>query len=177
MLEPGRRIWRPASPAPICKPDQKGTRMTHSGNYGALPDPDRQAEFYADVPMKRALAWVVDMILTALLTLVVLPFTAFTGLFFLPGLYLTLGFVYRALTLAGGSATWGMRLMSLEFRTLHGERFDFGTALVHTAGYTASVMTGVAQLVSVGLMLTGRRAQGLTDLVLGTVAINRAGRN
>lgn len=138
-----------------------------------LPDPERHAEFYAGVATKRGLAWVVDtVIVTAVVALVVL-LTAFVGAFFLPVLWLTVSFAYRVMTLAGGSATWGMRLMGIEFRTRRAERFDFATAFLHTLGYTFSIGTALVQVVSVILMLTSARGQGLTDMLLGTVAINR----
>ena len=144
--------------------------------YTTLPDPDRQAEFYADVPIKRALAWVVDSILIAIITMVVVPFTLFLSLFFLPLLYLTISFLYRTISLARHSATPGMRLMAIEFRDRTGARFDLGTAFLHTLGYTLTISTLLPQLLSMGLMLTTARGQGLTDLVLGTVAINKPAR-
>ncbi len=142
----------------------------------SLPDPEHQAEFYADVPLKRGLAWIVDMVLIGLVTLLIVPFTAFTALFFLPVLFLTVSFTYRVWSLAARSATPGMRLMSIEFRDRWGRKFDFGTAFLHTLGYTLTIATLLLQLLSIGLMLTSARKQGLTDLVLGTVAINRPAR-
>ncbi|MCA3442708.1 MAG: RDD family protein [Rhodobacter sp.] len=144
--------------------------------YSTLPDPDHQAEFYADVPIKRALAWVVDSILIAIITMVVVPFTLFLSLFFLPLLYLTVSFLYRTISLARHSATPGMRLMAIEFRDRTGAKFDLGTAFLHTLGYTLTISTLLPQLLSMGLMLTTARGQGLTDLVLGTVAINKPAR-
>ena len=138
-----------------------------------LPDPDTQSHFYETVPTKRLLAWVVDTVLIVLACVAVLPFTAFTGIFFFPLLILTIGFVYRVVTIATGSATWGMRLFAIEFRTAKGERFDLGTAFAHTLGYSISVAIPVLQVISVVLMLTTARGQGLTDHVLGTVALNR----
>lgn len=145
--------------------------------YTTLPDPDRQAEFYADVPIKRALAWVVDAIVIAIITMIVVPFTLFLSLFFLPALYLTISFLYRTISLARHSATPGMRLMAIEFRDRTGAKFDLGTAFLHTLGYTLTISTLLPQLLSMGLMLTTARGQGLTDLVLGTVAINKPARN
>jgi uncharacterized RDD family membrane protein YckC len=145
--------------------------------YTTLPDPDHQAEFYADVPIKRALAWVVDAILIAIVTMVVVPFTLFLSLFFLPALYLTISFLYRTISLARHSATPGMRLMAIEFRDRTGAKFDLGTAFLHTLGYTLTISTLLPQLLSMGLMLTTARGQGLSDLVLGTVAINKPARN
>lgn len=137
------------------------------------PDPDTQPEFYQDVPVKRLIAWVVDTVLILLLCLLILPFTAFTGLFFFPVLMLVLGFAYRVVTIANSSATWGMRITAIEFRTLQGNKFDTGMALMHTTLFTIAFAFPLIQLVSIVLMLTGARAQGLPDHMLGTVAINR----
>lgn len=141
-----------------------------------LPDPDRHAEFYADVPTKRAIAWVVDTVLIALLTVLIIPFTAFTALFYLPFLFLMVSFLYRILGLARSSATLGMRLLSIEFRDNRGQPFTLPTAVLHTLGYSLSMAFVLPQLVSIVLMLTTARGQGLTDHVLSTVALNRASR-
>ncbi|MDW3116735.1 RDD family protein [Roseovarius pacificus] len=138
-----------------------------------LPDPITQPEFYSDVPAKRLLAWVVDTVLIVLICLLIVPFTAFTGLFFFPFLLLVVGFAYRVVTIARGSATWGMRLVSLEFRKLDGQRFDLSMALLHTLGLTISFGFPILQVISIVLMLTTERGQGLSDHVLGTVALNR----
>lgn len=137
------------------------------------PDPDTQPEFYRDVPVKRFVAWFVDTILVVLLCLLILPFTAFTGIFFFPFLMLVVGFVYRVVSIANGSATLGMRLVAIEFRTATGARFDFTMALWHTTAFTFSCAFVLIQIGSIVLMLTSPRAQGLTDHMLGTVAVNR----
>ncbi|WP_377068413.1 RDD family protein [Roseovarius ramblicola] len=139
----------------------------------ALPDPDTQPEFYADVPAKRLLAFVVDTLVIVVLSLLVVPFTAFTGLFFFPLLMAVIGFAYRVVTIARGSATWGMRLAAIEFRTADGRRFDLGLAVAHTLGLTISFALPLLQVASIVLMLTRPRGEGLSDLVLGTVALNR----
>ena len=138
-----------------------------------LPDPDRQPQFYEAVPAKRLIAWAVDTVLVVLLCAVIVPFTAFTALFFLPFLFAVLNFIYRTATLASGSATWGMRFTSIELRRQDGTRLDGTTALMHTAGYTLSFMVPVLQVISVIMMLTTARGQGLSDTVLGTVMLNR----
>lgn len=138
-----------------------------------LPNPDTQPEFYADVPLKRLLAFLVDTVLIIGLSLLVVPFTAFTGIFFFPILMAVVGFAYRVVTLARGSATWGMRLTAIEFRDADGARFDITQAFLHTLGFTVSLAIPILQVISIVLMLTGARAQGLTDRVLGCVAINR----
>jgi uncharacterized RDD family membrane protein YckC len=150
--------------------------MTMTDMRLGLPDPDLAPEIYADVPLKRLVAWVFDFAIIAVLTAIVVPFTFFTGLFFLPLLFLFVGFLYRWATISTGSATWGMRLAAIEFRTASGERFDSGTAFLHTLGYTVSVSIFPLQLVSIVLMLISDRRQGLTDHVLGTAALNRRAR-
>ncbi len=145
-----------------------------SDAFWGLPDPDDHAEFYADVPVKRLLAWVIDMVAIILLTALILPFTAFTGLFFLPFLVMAVSFAYRVITLTNRSATPGMRLTAIEFRTAQGERFDLPMAVLHTILFSVIFSFLLPQVVSIILMLTGRRAQGLHDLFLGTAAVNRA---
>lgn len=146
--------------------------MTYS-DMPNLPDPIRAPQYYDAVPSKRLIAWVIDSVFIFFLTWLVVIFTAFVGVFFLPLLYLTIGFAYRTLTIANTSATWGMRAMSIELRDARGERFDFSQALVHTLGYTLSMAFFIVQIVSVIMMLGSARGQGLTDMALGSVMINR----
>lgn len=148
--------------------------MTTAPMMDTLPDPDLHAEFYDGVVTKRFLAWIIDIAFIFVLTLVALPFTLFVGLFFYPVLFVTVGFLYRWLSLARRSATPGMRICGIHFLNRNGEPMDTGEAALHVIGYVLSMGTFLVQVLSVGLMLTTRRKQGLTDLVLGTVAINRA---
>ena len=129
---------------------------------------------FSGVALKRGLAWVFDMIAIGIICTLALPFTAFTGIFFFPFLMLVIGFLYRWLTIANRSATWGMRMMSIELRDAAGHRLDSGTAFWHTAGYTFSVVTAPVQLVSIATMALTARGQRLSDTVLGTVMLNRS---
>lgn len=156
--------------------EQTTMTMTLDMHRG-LPDPVTEAEFYDGVPAKRLFAWVIDVALIWLLTLLVLPLTLFTGLFYLPVLYFLIGFLYRWVGLTRNSATPGMWFAAIEIRDARGERLESGTAFLHTAGYAASVAMFPAQLVSVALMLVTPMRQGLTDLILGTAAIRRTGRS
>lgn len=139
----------------------------------ALPDPELQPDFYKDVPLKRLLAWCIDAALTGLACIIILPFTAFTGIFFFPLLFLIVGFAYRTVTIANSSATWGMRVLAIELRKSDGEQMDAASAFAHTLGYTLSWPVPVFQLISVIMMASTARGQGLSDHVLGTVMINR----
>lgn len=136
-----------------------------------LPDPDAHPELYRDTTMKRAFAWLVDVVIIGAITGLVAVLTVFMAVLLLP-LYAVVGFLYRWVTMAGGG-TLGHRLMALEFRDIEGKPFGAFTALLHTAGYTASIMIFPLQLVSIALMLMSPRGQGLTDHMLGTAALNR----
>lgn len=141
-----------------------------------LPDPTTQADFYADVPLKRALAWVIDSGLTFALTLLIGLLTVGIGLILFVPLWAVVTFFYRWGTIAARSATPGMRFVGIEFRTDQGQAFDGLTALLHTVG-TIFAFSSLLQIVSAGMMLTTARGQGLVDVVLGTVALNRKGRS
>ncbi|MEM1006173.1 MAG: RDD family protein [Pseudomonadota bacterium] len=141
--------------------------MTH------LPDPDRQPEFYQSVATKRFVAWLFDIAFISLLCTVAILLTAGLGLFFLALVYAVVSFVYRVVTISNGSATLGMRFMGIELRDAFGEKMDTGKAVAHTAGYFVSMTFFVVQIVSVIMMLTSARCQGLTDAFLGTVMINQ----
>jgi uncharacterized RDD family membrane protein YckC len=138
-----------------------------------LPDPRRHPAYYADLPGKRLIAWMIDTVLIAFLTALLIPLTGFLALFFLGGLYLVVSFAFRFLTIARFSATPGMAMMGIELRDAKGRRFDAGMALLHTAGYSVSVAMVVPQILSVALMLLSAKKQGLTDHILGSVALNR----
>lgn len=144
--------------------------------YQGLPSPEMHAEFYADIPSKRLAAFVIDSILIILITIALIPLTAFTALFYLGFLGLVVSLIYRIVSLANRSATPGMRLMAIEFRNHRGERLNLATATVHTLLFTVSMSMVLPQLISVILILTTGRAQGLYDLFLGTAVINRAAR-
>lgn len=146
---------------------------TTDANWG-LPDPTRHAEFYADVVTKRLLAFVIDSIIIIVITIALIPLTAFTALFFFGFLGLIVSLIYRIVSLANKSATPGMRLMSIEFRDNRGERLTLGLAAIHTVFFTISMSMVFPQVISVILMLTSSRRQGLSDMILGTAVINRA---
>lgn len=147
--------------------------MYATDTYPNLPDPMVQPEFYDSVTIKRGLAWVIDAALILALVVPIVVLTLFIALWFLPLLFFVVGFIYRVTTITNRSATWGMRLMSIEFRDSRGEHFDFSQAFMHTLGYTVSMSVFPLQLISIAMMFLTERGQGLTDMVLGTVAINR----
>jgi uncharacterized RDD family membrane protein YckC len=148
-----------------------------SGPLGGLPDPDLDPQFYEGVPARRFFAWLIDV---GLILLVGVPLAVLFGVVTLgfgfalfPLILAAVGFVYRTATIAGGSATWGMRLMGIELRRGDGSRFDFMTALMHVGIYAVALSVLVLQAVSCIAICTTRYRQGVQDLVLGTTAINR----
>lgn len=142
-----------------------------------LPDPEYDAQFYEGVPGKRLAAWIVDALVILLISvLVILPLGVLTlgfGFFLFPALVLTVSFLYRTLTIASRSATWGMRLMGIELRARDGQRLDLVTAAVHTGVFLFLMASIVGWAATVIAILGTRYNQGLPDLLLGTTAINR----
>ncbi|WP_424833394.1 RDD family protein [Ruegeria sp.] len=138
-----------------------------------LPDPDTQPEFYQSVAIKRFLAWLFDIAFISLLCTVAILLTFGMGFFILALIYAVVSFIYRVVTISNGSATLGMRFMGIELRDAFGARMDTGKAVAHTAGYFVSMAFPVLQIISVIMMMTSARCQGLTDAFLGTVMINQ----
>ena len=139
-----------------------------------LPDPHLNPALYAGVPGKRLIAWGIDLLVTLAMTLVFIPLTLFTALLYLPILWMVISFLYRWITLANRSATWGMRFAAITLRGPDGGRLTAGQSFLHTLGYFLSTTIAPLQLISVVLMMVSARKQGLTDLVLGTAMLNRA---
>jgi len=118
-----------------------------------------------------------DVIITLVIAIVIalLSFGIFFWIFFL--VWAAVSFVYRVATLTSGSATLGMRFVGIEFRTNDGLPFDAATALLHTGGTVFAFGFSILHIVSMGMMVTTERGQGLVDMALGTVALNRRGRS
>ncbi|MQY42952.1 RDD family protein [Epibacterium sp. SM1969] len=138
-----------------------------------LPNPDYAPEFYTSVPAKRLFAWIVDGLVICALCAAVVVFTAFIGLFFIGFLFLIIGFCYRIVTLANGSATWGMRFAGIELRDFSGARLTLPQAVLHTLAYSVSFAFFPIQCISIVLMLTNAQGQGIADMFTGTVMLNR----
>jgi len=129
--------------------------------------------FFSNTVSKRFVAWIIDTAVIGVLVALILPMTLFTGLFFLPFLFLVIGLAYRWVSVARWSATPGMWMLGIEFRTVQGHRLDNATAFMHALGYTVSVTLFLPQLLSIAMMLSTERHTGLSDAILGTFAINR----
>ncbi|QDL92853.1 RDD family protein [Paroceanicella profunda] len=143
-----------------------------------LPDPDHDPQFYDGVPLRRFIAWIIDIVIVGVLTtlaLFVLALPSLGLIFFISlGVWAVIDFLYRVMTLSGGSATLGMRMMGIEIRTVTGDRLTSGLAVLHTALYLVCYAAGgLLQIASVVLMVAARPGRGIPDFILGTAAINR----
>ena len=142
-----------------------------------LPDPEHDTQFYDGVPSKRLAAWVIDFLIIGAMTVAVtLPLGILTlgfGFVFFPAILFLATFFYRTLTIASASATWGMRMMGIEFRTRQGHRMDLLTAAIHTGIFMFLMASIIGWIATVAAILMTRYNQGLPDLVLVTTAINR----
>lgn len=142
-----------------------------------LPDPQVDAQFYDGVPARRAIAWVIDMIIIVLLALIVTTLLGVLTLgimFFFAGLIgLAASFAYRVIFLANNSATPGMMLMGIEFRTLNGEKFGLTEALIHTTVFMMLFTSFIGHVASCITMTTTRYGRALPDFLLGSTVINR----
>lgn len=141
-----------------------------------LPDPDYDADFYRDVVTKRGIAWLIDIALISAIVGVLIILSLFIAFIFLPVVYFFTSFVYRWLSLAAWSGTPGMRMMAIQLRGPDGRPLDGLSAFLHTTGYAISIVTFPLQMISVVMMLTTPRKQGLSDMILGTAMLNRPAR-
>ena len=141
--------------------------------YTGLPDPEMDSQFYENVPSRRLVAWVFDGVITFGITLLLAVLTVGLGFFIFPFLWLIVGLLYRIVTIASKSSTWGMRMVGIEFRDKNGQKFNTSLALAHTLIFTIATGFFLVQIVSIVLILNSRYGQSVQDMVLGTTAINR----
>lgn len=137
-----------------------------------LPDPELQPEFYSDVPIKRALAWAIDLVAVFALSLVGVIMTFFVSLLFLPVLFATVSIAYRTVMLARYGATLGMMVMALKWRQLDGRSPDTMTALGYSALHAALWTVFPLQIASMAMILLSPYRQGLHDFFLGTTMLH-----
>lgn len=141
-------------------------------------DPYAQPELFEDVRRRRVGAFIIDVILVTLMTLVAWVILAVAGLFtlfltwFLLGVaFPVIALAYSAVTFGGpASATVGMRMMQLEMRTWYGSPMYALLGAFHTLVYyfSVSILTPFILLVA----LFNARKRCLHDYLCGTVVIN-----
>lgn len=141
-------------------------------------DPVRNPELFSGVRSRRIFAFLVDVVIIALLTLGAGVLVFFLGVFTLGLGFLlyailptAVALLYVAFTLGGPQAsTLGMRAMGLEMRLWYGAKPYPLLAAVHAIlfWFSVSLLTPLVLLVS----LFSDRKRLLHDIVLGTVVIN-----
>ena len=145
----------------------------YNPDHTGLPDPALDAQFYENVATKRLLAWIVDVLISVVITLAIGFMTFGLLLFFYFPILFGVSFLYRFISISSGSATWGMRLFGIELRNAQGNRFASADAFMHTFLFFIVNVSVVGLLINAAMMLLGERGQGLHDYVMGSTAINR----
>ncbi len=146
-------------------------------------DPYLQPELFRGVLTRRAIAFLIDLVVLSVPVILACLFIAVFGV-----VTLGLGWVlfwlvspasviwallYYGATLGGpNSATIGMRMMDLELRTWYGAPGYFVLGAMHAVCFWISVSVLSPLVLLVGLF-NGRRRL-LHDIVLGTVVINNS---
>ena len=139
----------------------------------SLPHPEDDPAFYDHLIAKRFLAWVIDLLVTALLTLLVIVLTLGLAALVFPLVWAVIAVAYRTVMLTRYGATVGMLVAAIRLRRLDGSRPDPTLCLWHSAIYAGTMAFVVPQVASVALMLTTPYKQGLNDWLLGTTLVNR----
>ena len=146
----------------------------------SLPDPVHDRQFYDGVPLRRLVAFFLDLIVVAGLMMTVIVggalvglVTAGVGFLFAVVLFFISGFAYRYLMLARRSATLGMLAAGIELRDRSGQTLDPATALVHTAGFFITFSIPPVLLLGWVLMTASPYRRLMHDHLPGTAAINR----
>ena len=145
-----------------------------------VPDPVRDIQFYDGVPVRRLVAFCIDLLVVAGLWSVVLIVGLLISVLTL-GLAAPLAlavfgaadFVYRWAMLAERSATVGMMLTGIEVRDAAGDRPNPILAFLHVAGFYVSVFVTPLLVIGWLLMAASPRRRMLHDVALGAVVINR----
>jgi uncharacterized RDD family membrane protein YckC len=149
-------------------------------------DPYLQPELFRGVLMRRAVAFLIDLIVLSIPIVLAVLFIAVFGLVTL-GLGWALfwlvspasviwALVYYGASLGGPhSATIGMRVMDLEMRTWYGAPSYFLLGAMHAVLFWISVSVLSPFVLLIGFF-NGRRRL-LHDMVLGTVVVNTSVRS
>ena len=146
-------------------------------------DPYLEPELFRGLLTRRAIAFVIDLVVISVPVALAILFIAIFGLVTL-GLGWALFFLvspasiiwalfYYGYTLGGPhSATIGMRIMDLEVRTWYGAPCYFLLGAMHAVVFYISVSVLTPFVLLLGLFNSRRRL--LHDFVLGTVVINNS---
>jgi uncharacterized RDD family membrane protein YckC len=142
-----------------------------------MPDPTTLPEAYQGVLWRRTLAYFIDLccigVLAVLFWVVFLVLSVLSFGLLGPLLWFLFGLIplaYHTLLLSGPrSATWGMRCLDVELRSVTGERPGFLQALAQTALFY--IMVGATCSLILLFVLFNRRKRTLHDVLAGTVLV------
>ncbi len=137
-----------------------------------LPDPAYDPGYYTDLPLKRAIAFVVDLFIISLATVLVVLSTLGIGLFAFVPLWATLAILYRGAMLLYWDGTIGMKLAALRLRGLDGGRPESIRVILHAVIATVTMLTVFGQLLSALIILLTPYRQGLADLFCATTMVH-----
>jgi len=144
-------------------------------------DPAANPELFIDVPPRRIIAFVIDLVILAIPVVLISMFIFAVGVvtlgfgfllyFLLPPLTVLWGLAYYGFTLGSPqSATIGMRVMDLEMRTWYGSPAYFVLGAVHAVAFWLSVSAFTPLILLVCFF--NERHRLLHDILLGAVIIN-----
>jgi len=158
-----------------------GRRGSDAPHYEHAFDPDLEPELFRGVLTRRVIAFLIDLIVLSIPIVLAVLFIAVFGLLTLglgwalfwlvsPASVIWALFYYGS-TLGGPhSATIGMRMMDLEFRTWYGAPGYFVLGAVSAVLFWISISMLSPLVLLIGLFNSRRRL--LHDIVLGTVVVN-----
>ncbi len=149
-----------------------------------LPDPRLQPEFYEYVPLKRAIAVILDVIATSVAWV---PVTIILGLFTRilirdfditnPFMFSTFAMTflgYRTAMLARYGATPGMMVMTLKWRKLDGDMPDAAMAFRYSLIHLGQYVVLPVQFISFVMIIATPYRQGICDYLFGTTMLTRS---
>jgi uncharacterized RDD family membrane protein YckC len=142
-----------------------------------MPSEDWRA--YRGVLWRRAMAFIVDYVLIAILVIPAAVLVFFLGLltlglgfYLFPVLYFVVAALYFGLTVGGAAqASPGMRMMGLQIARMDGQPLDFMTAMIHLVLFWIGNAVLTPLVLLVGLFTD--RGRLLHDFLIGTVTVRR----
>ncbi len=149
-----------------------------------LPDPELQPEFYAYMPLKRAIAMLLDVVAAGVMWFpVVVILKVFIDIWIdgfrytNPFMFYTLALTflgYRTAMLARYGATIGMMVMVLKWRKLDGETPDLTMAFRNSLLHLGQYVVLPVQFISFVMIVATPHRQGLNDMLTETTMLHRS---
>jgi len=143
---------------------------TTTGDDGAIHDPLLHPELYDGVALRRMFAFIVDMFLIGLVTIIAfIPLGVITLLIAVPATVIV-GVIYDVLTIGGSAgATPGMRLMGIRVITWSGGRPDNIQILLMSALFWA--IHGITGWLAAIVVFLNPRWRAAHDFCAATVVV------